>query len=52
MQAMGYPILGDDFYAHEDAFNAADRLLLHAQHLGFTHPSSGEFLEFTDACDF
>jgi len=52
MQAMGYPIVGDDFYAHEDAFNAADRLLLHAEHLGFSHPSSGEFLEFNDPCPF
>lgn len=52
MQAIDYPILGDDFYAHKEAFNAADRLLLHAEHLGFKHPSSEEFLEFTDACPF
>ncbi|QKX16335.1 pseudouridine synthase [Microbulbifer sp. YPW1] len=38
MQALGHPILGDPFYAHEEALTAAPRLLLHAQELGFTHP--------------
>jgi len=52
MQEMGYPIVGDDFYAHEEAFNAADRLLLHARDLGFAHPVSGEFLTLTAPCSF
>lgn len=52
MQQMGYPIVGDDFYAHEDAFNAADRLQLHAQDLGFFHPRTNEFLNFSAACPF
>ena len=52
MQAMGYPIVGDDFYAHEEAFNAADRLCLHAQDLSFYHPSTNEFMDFHAACPF
>jgi len=38
MQALNTPILGDKFYAHPDAFNAAPRLLLHAHKITFTHP--------------
>ena len=52
MQEMGYPILGDDFYAHEDAFNAAERLCLHAQDLGFYHPATNDWMDFTDTCPF
>ena len=52
MAEIGHPILGDDFYAHEEAFNAADRLLLHARDLGFTHPVSGEFMTVSAECDF
>nr|WP_299595578.1 pseudouridine synthase [uncultured Microbulbifer sp.] len=46
MQAMGYPILGDPFYAHPDAQAAAPRLLLHAQELAFEHPVTGRALNF------
>lgn len=52
MQQLGHPILGDDFYAHEDAFKAADRLCLHAQDLGLYHPTTNEFLDFSDDCPF
>lgn len=52
MQEMGYPILGDDFYSHQEAFEAADRLLLHAERLGFMHPETGEFLTFSSDCPF
>jgi tRNA pseudouridine32 synthase / 23S rRNA pseudouridine746 synthase len=35
---MGHPILGCDLYAHEAAFSAAPRLMLHATRLSFMHP--------------
>jgi len=52
MQEIGYPILGDDFYAHDDAFKAADRLCLHAQDLSFFHPTSNAFMHFHSPCPF
>ncbi|MFK7840028.1 MAG: pseudouridine synthase [Bdellovibrionales bacterium] len=48
----GHPILGDDFYAHQDAYEAVGRLCLHAQDLGFYHPRSNEFVRFHSECDF
>ncbi len=41
MLALGYPILGDPFYAIGAALAAADRLQLHAEELGFNHPAGG-----------
>ena len=38
MLALGHPVLGDVFYATGEALAAADRLQLHNEHLGFTHP--------------
>ena len=52
MQEIGYPILGDDFYAHEDAFNAAHRLCLHAEQLAFFHPRTNDFMHFEAPCAF
>ncbi|HUD52841.1 pseudouridine synthase [Parvibaculum sp.] len=52
MLSLGHPILGDNFYAHEEAFTAADRLQLHAESLSFFHPSTGEACLFTVACPF
>ncbi len=52
MQELGTPILGDDFYAHEDAYRASNRLLLHAQDLRLTHPRSDEVLELHAPCPF
>jgi tRNA pseudouridine32 synthase/23S rRNA pseudouridine746 synthase len=46
MLALGHPILGDPFYAEGEALVAADRLQLHAEELGFMHPSSGETMRF------
>tara|TARA_R110001583_G_C5531517_1_gene398552 strand:+ start:247 stop:867 length:621 start_codon:yes stop_codon:yes gene_type:complete len=46
MQSMGHPILGDRFYADAAALKQADRLLLHAQQLGFNHPLSQQPLSF------
>lgn len=52
MQQISHPILGDDFYAHEEAFKAAERLCLHAQDLSFYHPVSNEILKLHDTCPF
>lgn len=52
MLAMGYPILGDDFYAHPEALAAAPQLQLHAAELGFQHPVSGEPCQFEAPAPF
>jgi tRNA pseudouridine32 synthase/23S rRNA pseudouridine746 synthase len=52
MKAIGHVILGDVFYAEGDALKAADRLQLHAAELGFTHPTSGEFMTFVAPAPF
>lgn len=52
MQALGHPILGDSLYGDAKIRAKADRLLLHAEHLAFTHPESGERLEFNCTADF
>lgn len=45
MAELGHPILGDDLYAGA-AEGKADRLLLHAMDLAFSHPLTGEALRF------
>jgi tRNA pseudouridine32 synthase / 23S rRNA pseudouridine746 synthase len=52
MLHLGHPILGDAFYAHHDALNAAPRLLLHAASLQLHQPYSGEWLRFDTDSDF
>ena len=52
MQALGHPILGDSLYADAKTRAKANRLLLHAEYLAFTHPDTGERLEFTCTADF
>ncbi len=46
LQAIGFPILGDPMYAGKSARRKYGQLL-HAQKLGFTHPFTGEWMEFT-----
>lgn len=46
MQAIGCPILGDKFYAHSAAFEAAPRLLLHAHQLTIQHPVTEQWQTF------
>jgi len=41
---LGYPILGDSKYGKKSGFS---RLALHAQELGFTHPSTGKEIFFS-----
>ena len=38
MMSLEHPILGDRFYAHDEALKGRDRLYLHAAELAFTHP--------------
>ncbi|MEO5806790.1 RluA family pseudouridine synthase [Devosia sp.] len=52
MKAIGHVILGDVFYADAEPLAAADRLQLHAEKLGFTHPTTGEFVTFIAPCPF
>ncbi|MGE7370574.1 pseudouridine synthase [Neorhizobium sp. NPDC001467] len=51
MKAVGHVILGDEFYAHGAALAAADRLLLHAEHLSFVRPD-GSSASFTAPVPF
>ncbi len=48
----GHPILGDELYAHPEAYAAASRLHLHAGRLRFTHPGTGQACEFVSPCPF
>lgn len=41
---LGHPILGDTKYGRDNPFS---RLALHAQYLGFAHPATGKFVEFS-----
>ena len=52
MRELGHPILGCDMYAHATALAMADRLLLHATTLGFTHPGTGQWLSGECPPDF
>lgn len=50
--AIGHPILGDEFYAHEQAQHMADRLQLHAHEIILTHPFSKEKISFNSPLPF
>jgi len=52
MLALGHPILGDNFYAHDAARLAAPRLLLHAASLQLNQPYNGQRLNFHADTDF
>ncbi len=52
MQALGHPILGDPLYAPPPARVKAERLLLHAEYLAFSHPENGKRLTFTAPAAF
>ena len=52
MLELGHPILGDNLYAHDEAFNATARMHLHASTLKFRHPDGGAYLEFKADCPF
>lgn len=44
---LGLPIVGDDLYGIQE-----DRLHLHAAFIGFNHPTSGKWIEFTLFANF
>ena len=52
MAELGHPILGDPFYATEDARRAAPRLMLHAWKLRVRHPDGGEWVELRSILPF
>ncbi|MEZ7942440.1 MAG: pseudouridine synthase [Halioglobus sp.] len=52
MRELGHPILGCDMYAHATALDMADRLMLNASVLEFTHPTSGKWLRGDCPPDF
>lgn len=52
MLALGHPILGDGFYAHDEARAMAPRLLLHAEMLTITHPQYGTPMTFRQPAEF
>lgn len=46
LQAIGHPVVGDDRYRGARPALPAPRPMLHAAHLGFEHPTTGERLAF------
>lgn len=52
LQSLGHAIIGDEWYADEKAARKADRLLLHAETLSFTHPQTGEAVTFSVPAPF
>lgn len=52
MLVLGHPILGDAFYAHTEAQQAAPRLMLHAASLQLHQPYHGNVLHFKADTDF
>ena len=52
MLAIGHPIVGDEFYAHQEAIDFSDRLQLHAAELSFYHPRSNWLRSVFVPCDF
>lgn len=52
MLELGHPILGDTLYAPEPVMAASTRLLLHAEHIAFEHPTTAEPLTIESAAPF
>lgn len=46
MQYIGHPILGDPLYGHKPIYGTTGQFL-HAKTLGFIHPRTGKYLEFS-----
>jgi 23S rRNA pseudouridine1911/1915/1917 synthase len=47
MAHIGHPVVGDATYGRAHPAIAVARMMLHAYKLGFTHPRSEKFMEFT-----
>jgi len=52
LASLGHPILGDPLYADASAQHSADRLLLHAQAIQFSHPMTEESVGWQSSCPF
>lgn len=52
MQALGHPIVGDEFYSSGEAFTFSPRLALHAAELSFYHPHNETLQGSFVPCDF
>lgn len=52
LKEIGHPIFGDHLYAPDEVRDAEPRLCLHAEFLSFTHPVTGERMDFTASTDF
>ncbi len=52
MQSINHAILGDELYANKETIKKAPRLFLHACHLSFLHPVTGEVLKFNSKPEF
>ena len=52
LMSIGHPILGDRFYADDDAFKMRDRLCLHAKELTIMHPVLKEKITFESRVPF
>lgn len=50
--AIGHPIVGDALYAPPEVLAGADRLLLHAAQLRFTHPINGKPIALESSVPF
>lgn len=50
--ALGFPIVGDKFYAPKFVYNLKDRLCLHSQKLKIIHPKTKEALSFNAPIKF
>lgn len=46
LEAIDHPVIGDDRYGGSQATLGLARPFLHAETLGFSHPESGEWMEF------
>ena len=46
MQYIGHPVVGDPVYGTKNPYNLAGQAL-HAKTIGFVHPVTGEYMEFT-----
>ena len=51
MRSLGHPVLGDPIYGYSKMPHAK-RLMLHAYSIAFTHPVTGERMEFKAPCPF
>ena len=47
MSYIKHSLLGDELYGPQKNKQGAKRQMLHAQTLGFVHPVSSEYMEFT-----